>query len=492
MIASSRTVFAAVVPLVTIVPLTAAPTISQSTEPAGQTHVVRIESEALDEQRTVRIALPDGYDESRVDYPLLVVLDGEFSFGFAPAISRYLARSGAVPPMVVAAIENTVRERDMTPPGMRIPGVPEQGAEAFLDFIDGELIPSIEDRFRVSDLRVIVGHSHGAILACHALATRPSLFDAALAMDTPAHLASFFLVDRLVEPRQSPLRLITGETRFGWTDDQWARLERSSPEGSILARFDIDSETHQWMIFPGMYQGLKLLFKEFGSLDVDRAKLGALEQQFGALGQLLGGAVPIPQSVFRQAIEACLLEARADDAQALLDRMILDYPHAQATPSFAERIEQARRLGPLEETVDSMVHGKRLGAEKAAPFLGVWLGTMTTEGGSPTSVEVSLRIEEGRVVGSKKQFGRGGRTLETELVVIRYRDGKLELGTMNGMNPRGVLLYALKADDAHRPRALEGVMELRGVRWDPPRGMTIPITRIQLTRVEGATPPVGE
>jgi len=454
----------------------------RSVEHGPSEHVLHIESQALAEQRTVRVALPNGYGDARVSYPLLVVLDAYPLFDFAPTIARYLARSGAAPPMVVAAIDNTHRQRDMTPPGMRIAGVPEPGGEAFLDFIENDLIPILESEFRVTDLRVLVGHSHGGSIGAYALATRPGLFDAALAMDTPSHLDGFFLVDRLVERPDAPLRFIVGETRFDWPDDAWTRIERSAGQGSILAKFSIDDETHQWMVFPGIYQGLKLLFSEYGALDAGRATLGAIEDQFAHFSHRCGGGIPVPVAVYQQAIESCLLESRADDAQALLARLIAGYGATVRTRGLKERIAEARRLGPLEETVDSMVHGERLSPRDAAPFLGEWTGTMTTGSGAPADVRFNLRVEAGRVEGTMTQFAPNGRELESELVVIRWNDGKLGLGVTNGTNPRGVLLHSLVPDEPADPQLLSGVMQMRGIRFRPPGGRDLPVTRTELRR----------
>lgn len=76
------------------------------------------------------------------------------------------------------------------------------------------------------------------------------------------------------------------------------------------------------------------------------------------------------------------------------------------------------------------------------------------------------------------------------LVGIRLNNDRLELGYLNGMHPRGVLLSALTAEPSRSPSRLRGAMELRGVRFKPPVGHTLsPMTlSVKLQRVVAPEP----
>ncbi len=91
----------------------------------------------------------------------------------------------------MVGIPNTNRTRDLTPPSSN-PGVeggfwdPEGyptagGGDAFLAFIESELIPFIDARCRTVPFRAFTGHSFGGLLAVRALTQRPELFDAVIA-----------------------------------------------------------------------------------------------------------------------------------------------------------------------------------------------------------------------------------------------------------------------------------------------------------------------
>ena len=42
------------------------------------TERIELQSKILNENRVVRVAVPSGYEQSQVKYPLLIVLDAEF------------------------------------------------------------------------------------------------------------------------------------------------------------------------------------------------------------------------------------------------------------------------------------------------------------------------------------------------------------------------------------------------------------------------------
>ncbi|WP_165943306.1 alpha/beta hydrolase [Roseicella aquatilis] len=119
-------------------------------------------------------------------YPVLVLLDGNATFPIAVAAARQQERRAAVAPAVLIGVgypgeEPSGRLRDYTPPapGAR-PG--SGGADAFLDFLAGTLLPEVARRWPVDPTRqAIFGHSLGGLLVLYALFTRPGLFRRSIA-----------------------------------------------------------------------------------------------------------------------------------------------------------------------------------------------------------------------------------------------------------------------------------------------------------------------
>jgi predicted alpha/beta superfamily hydrolase len=137
-----------------------------------------IKSSTLNEDRTIIVHLPDGYDSSGTTYPVLYLLDGTAAllFEMIGVINR-LRYDHSAPDMIIVAIENTNRDRDMMPVVSKdYPGPP--GAEAFLAFIETELIPDIDKTYRTGPPRILQGKSLSGLFTLYALLERPTLFNA--------------------------------------------------------------------------------------------------------------------------------------------------------------------------------------------------------------------------------------------------------------------------------------------------------------------------
>ena len=113
--------------------------------------VTHIRSNVLNEERTLFIATPAGYEDGKDRFPVLYLLDGETHFRYTSGIVEFLAANDRIPEMLVVAIASGSfgqRIRDLTPPSSAEidnrfrPG--NGGADAFLSFLAGELVPFVE------------------------------------------------------------------------------------------------------------------------------------------------------------------------------------------------------------------------------------------------------------------------------------------------------------------------------------------------------------
>ncbi|MFC1564794.1 alpha/beta hydrolase [candidate division KSB1 bacterium] len=135
----------------------------------------RLHSRVLNEDRIILIHLPRGYEESQDRYPVLYCLDGDdLSLAFSSATVRILSRR-KIPDMIVVAISNTDRSRDMFPVKLR--GRPTTGgADNFLSFIIDELFPFIDKNYRTENFRILYGASAAGLFTVYALLSKPESF----------------------------------------------------------------------------------------------------------------------------------------------------------------------------------------------------------------------------------------------------------------------------------------------------------------------------
>src|SRR6187402_1412227 len=137
-----------------------------------------IKSSILKENRKFIIHLPQGYDTSQTKYTVLYLLDGsEARLLFCFSMMNFYFKD----PLIIVAIENTDRDRDMMP--LNVPSYPvaKPGADDFLSFIRTELIPKIENNNRTNGQRILCGQSLSAVFTLYALLTQPQLFSSYIA-----------------------------------------------------------------------------------------------------------------------------------------------------------------------------------------------------------------------------------------------------------------------------------------------------------------------
>jgi len=139
-----------------------------------------IQSKVLDENRTILVSTPLGYDQSNTAYPVMYVLDGSVNtILFASGLVSDLSSRVLCPEMIIVAIENTDRFRDMTPtPYDRNPNLASGGADKFLKFIETELFPFIEKEYRTLPYRIFKGHSASGMCVIHAFLSHNQMFNA--------------------------------------------------------------------------------------------------------------------------------------------------------------------------------------------------------------------------------------------------------------------------------------------------------------------------
>src|SRR5580765_6277267 len=157
----------------------ASPRLGYTQEVSATLGVTRtIRSAILSEDRKVFVHLPASYNTSGNAYPVLYLLDGTPAFLLEMiAITTRLRNDRNAPEMIIVAIENTNRNRDMMPVVAKdYPGPPR--AEAFLGFLEKELIPDIEKTYRTTQPRILLGKSLSGLFTLYALLARPAAFHA--------------------------------------------------------------------------------------------------------------------------------------------------------------------------------------------------------------------------------------------------------------------------------------------------------------------------
>lgn len=148
--------------------------------------IEEIQSSVLSEKRILNIYLPDGYNKSdTTKYPVVYLLDGSADEDFIHITGLYQFNNFAwinrVPKSIIIGIANVDRKRDFTFPttvSSDKKRFPTTGQSAqFIAFLEQEVIPFVETKFRTTASRTLIGQSFGGLLASEILLKKPALFN---------------------------------------------------------------------------------------------------------------------------------------------------------------------------------------------------------------------------------------------------------------------------------------------------------------------------
>ncbi|MFP4844782.1 alpha/beta hydrolase [Winogradskyella sp. PE311] len=128
----------------------------------GQAIYESIESNKLSGNRELKIQLPRNYNSDlKRAYPLVIVLDGDYLFEPVAGNIDYQAYWEDIPDCIVVGVkQDTTREDDFFYDAETY--FPSEEGANFYEFIASELLPYIENKYQVSNFRVIIGHDLGA------------------------------------------------------------------------------------------------------------------------------------------------------------------------------------------------------------------------------------------------------------------------------------------------------------------------------------------
>lgn len=117
-------------------------------------------SKKLDTYRHLTVGLPPSYDkESKKTYPLLFLLDGDYLFNpFQGALSYGNYWDDLPEVIIVGLTQNKENERYSDCTFDESTGLPEGKGEQFFEFIGGELMPFLQNKYRISPFKIIAGH----------------------------------------------------------------------------------------------------------------------------------------------------------------------------------------------------------------------------------------------------------------------------------------------------------------------------------------------
>ncbi|MDZ4741633.1 MAG: alpha/beta hydrolase-fold protein [Alphaproteobacteria bacterium] len=234
------------------------------------------------------ISLPDGYSTSGKSYPVVYMLDADYSFALVRNVVQHFVERQDLPPLILVAIAypgaassrevyRMNRTRDYTPVYAPDGGYGAEyqkvsgGAARFRAFFARELTPYIERRYRASPSdRTIIGHSYGGLFATYVLLTEPELFRRYIAVSPSLWYANRIALtmaddtaDTMIKPGTRAFFAVGALENSNMIDDLnelVRKLRRRDPARLQMSQQIFEKERHN-SVFPGaVTRGLLTVF----------------------------------------------------------------------------------------------------------------------------------------------------------------------------------------------------------------------------------------
>jgi len=162
---------------------------SQAVDEIPVHQTFKIQSWKLSEVRTINVWTPNTYETTSDSLPVMYMGDGGIKEDF-PHIAKTLAKliqEKKIKPLILVGIENTQRRRDLTgvttvAKDKEIAPVVGESAK-FRSFINDELFPEINKRFRTTIEKSIIGESLSGLFVVETFFLTPEMFDNYIAFD---------------------------------------------------------------------------------------------------------------------------------------------------------------------------------------------------------------------------------------------------------------------------------------------------------------------
>lgn len=312
----------------------------------GNGELLHITSSVLNEERPILVHLPDTYNKEGEGYPVLIVLDAEWSFRTAVAISEHLASGERAPSMIIVGIPNVMRSGrpsrfvDLAP-AFAPDGQPDSsdGSQSFMRFIVEEVLPFVETSYHTAPHRVIAGHSLGGLFVVYSMLEDQDAFDAFIAISPSLGRNNQQQIKRASElfTRTSTFPEAFyfsigdegGNTKLG--SEALAKVLSDLPVERFRWKYEpYREENHVSVVHQSLYSALEWIYEGWRVPDalLTDNDISVVHKHYEDLSKRLGYEIKTPQNYYSQLGYRILAEHEFDYASWTFGQYHEAYPSA--------------------------------------------------------------------------------------------------------------------------------------------------------------------
>jgi len=251
-------------------------------------------SEILDKDREIQIYLPNSYNTSSKEYPVLYILDGQWFFSNGVSIQKSLRTPGAIPEMIVVGIRNIRSLRR---------GLFGDN-EKFTSFLKEEVIQFVDTNFRTTKERVIFGWEAAAYYISEMILREKELFSGAIITD--GGYASEKTVENFNSNSEVYLYMANSRKDIYYisSSDRFNDILKKIKPKKLRWKYELfNDEVHETMPHLALYKGIRYYYHNYDSLVFE-----SIEAYVDA------GGIPYLESFFKERARRFGGDAKIDDS----------------------------------------------------------------------------------------------------------------------------------------------------------------------------------
>ncbi len=307
---------------------------------AQKSEIKQFESSELGVSRTLKIYIPKSYkkDTERV-YPLTIILDSEFLFDVYVANAKLFANKDKAPEqIIVGIIQNQNKERYEDCEYDKLTSMPTAKSTKFYKFIRNEILTYMDNNYRISPFKTIVGNTLTANFINYFLTEKTPTFTAyvnlnpsyALDINTMLHSKIPIIDDAIY------YYIISGNYNSVKKQESITNVDallKTSQNELFNYRFDdIENSTKTASIGQGIASSLAFIFDQYSAISKEEYKskvanlsppeaIEYLEKKYVEIEYLFGANIKIRERDI-YAIEGIILDKEDGDYLKEFGKMI--------------------------------------------------------------------------------------------------------------------------------------------------------------------------
>lgn len=248
----------------------------------------------------IQARLPGSYPNNpSKKYPVIIKVDGQWDFPLAASVFNNIYFDGQMPETIIIGIDwadvkgnvHAIRARDLLP--APIGSFANSGhAKKFVEVLEKEIIPELNNRFRLNGQEFLLGGSWGGTFVTFALLEQPNIFDGAIAIAGDYKTASE-VFDKQIKSLSGSNALNGKRLYIGVGNgdpvapavlDYAEKLKQAQLNGFKLKLDHLEGFGHSGMNVPGYAAGYQYVF-ERPKLSLATDKLKQLVGKYKSVGE---------------------------------------------------------------------------------------------------------------------------------------------------------------------------------------------------------------